>query len=153
MSKYSVTSGKIFKDDALIGRYDQATGKLVLHQKLSNPAEFYIKSVIYDQMMEMLPSVPAPEGHTIAVMQEPASDPVIRGVFPEEPIPPPPECEPRLGDLTPAYVEWMAKHHEDTFEEHYKGRIPKGQRTYTPTPFKGDIPAEHQEKIVKEEWR
>ena len=40
-------------------------------------------------------------------------------------IPDPPECDPALGDLTPAYIEWVRKYYPDDFEARYKGRIPE----------------------------
>ena len=40
-------------------------------------------------------------------------------------VPEPPECEPQLGDLTPAYIEWVKKYYPDDYEARYKGRIPE----------------------------
>lgn len=42
-------------------------------------------------------------------------------------IPDPPECEPQLGDLTPAYIEWVRKYYPDDFEARYNHRIPEFQ--------------------------
>jgi hypothetical protein len=40
-------------------------------------------------------------------------------------VPEPPTCDPALGDLTPAYIEWVRKYHKDDFEARYEGRIPE----------------------------
>jgi hypothetical protein len=40
-------------------------------------------------------------------------------------VPDPPACDPALGDLTPAYIEWVKKYYPDDFERAAtKGRIP-----------------------------
>lgn len=56
-----------------------------------------------------IPSVdPEPER-----MAEPVPDPVI---------PPCPEEDPRLGDKTPAVVEWLAQYHPEEYRRRYAGR-------------------------------
>jgi hypothetical protein len=40
-------------------------------------------------------------------------------------VPDPPDCDPALGDLTPAYIEWVKKFYPDDFKARYQGRIPE----------------------------
>ena len=36
-----------------------------------------------------------------------------------------PDCDPALGDLTPAYIAWVKKYFPDDYEARYIGRIPE----------------------------
>lgn len=38
------------------------------------------------------------------------------------PVPPPPPTDPRLGDKTPAFVEWVRDHDPEEFARRYAGR-------------------------------
>lgn len=40
-------------------------------------------------------------------------------------IPDPPDCDPALGDLTPAYIQYVKKYYPKDYEARYQGRIPE----------------------------
>ena len=42
-------------------------------------------------------------------------------------VPDQPECDPKLGDLTPEYIEWVRQYHPDDFVARYQGRIPEDE--------------------------
>lgn len=55
--------------------------------------------------------------------KEKDAETVERKQHAEDGIPEPPPCEPSLGDLTPAYIEWARKYHKEDFEARYEGRV------------------------------
>jgi len=80
---------------------------------------------------------------------------------PMEPSPPPhlevpraPELHPKLGDKTPAYMEWLATYRPEEFDKKYRGR--KTHLTTGMNPhleMDGDIPPGHMQQEKKEEWK
>ena len=75
----------------------------------------------------------------------------------------PPEQDPRMGDKTPAFVEWMFKHKPEEAKKRYAGRkvlgvqLPLGLDkvpTFTKTVEKsgGDIPESSMAKEEPEQW-
>jgi hypothetical protein len=83
----------------------------------------------------------------------------------KEEIPSAPEMDPRMGDKTPAYMEWLAKYNPEEFKKRYAGRKALGERmppvikeinvprgTKPMLPIGSDIPEDAQAKERKEEW-
>src|SRR5262245_392862 len=135
--KYSVTpDGQIRKGEAVVGFYDPATGRIEEPGKFPQGALSAIKSLILDEVIaqRIAHQPPAPpeagEQHTAATM---------RAAFAPD-IPPEPPMDPRMGDKTPAYMEWLSKYHPELYEARYKGRkTPVGK---VPWSGQGDIPAD-----------
>jgi hypothetical protein len=83
----------------------------------------------------------------------------------KEEIPPAPEMDVRMGDKTPAYVEWLAKYNPEEFRKRYVGRKVLGQRmppvittinlpkAKPVAPIGADIPEDAMAKEPKEEWK
>jgi hypothetical protein len=81
--------------------------------------------------------------HTAEAMR-PAVDPDI---------PPPPEMHPKLGDKTPAYVNWIRTYFPAEYEERYKGRKTHLTTGINPHVTAGDIPQGHMAAEATEERR
>jgi hypothetical protein len=83
----------------------------------------------------------------------------------KEEIPPAPEMDVRLGDKTPAYIEWLAKYNPEEFKKRYAGRKVLGERmppvitdiklpkAKPMAPIGSDIPEDSMAKEPKEEWK
>jgi hypothetical protein len=83
---------------------------------------------------------------------------------PPKDVPPAPEMDPRYGDKTPAYAEWLHKFYPEKAAQLYSGRkvmgkhIPPGAtkldlpEAKPLTPMGGDIPEDAMAKERKEEW-
>jgi len=65
-------------------------------------------------------------------------------------VPPAPEMDPRLGDKTPAYMQWLRTHFPEEYAKRYKGR--KVSDTPGPLYGGGDIPEEQIWKDNPEVW-
>jgi hypothetical protein len=77
----------------------------------------------------------------------------------------PPEQDPRMGDKTPAYVEWMFKHKPEEAKKLYAGRkvmgvrlplgldkVPQFPKTASQLQSSGDIPESSMAKEEPEQW-
>lgn len=69
-----------------------------------------------------------------------------REEFASDQPPPPPPQDPRLGDKTPAYMEWLGHYFPEEFKERYRGRkthLTVGINPYLDQTPKGDVPESH----------
>jgi hypothetical protein len=99
----------------------------------------------------------------VSVKQEDPTEP-MKPTPPPQDVPPEPEMDPRLGDKTPAYMEWLAKFYPEDFKKRYAGRKVFGERMppviteakvreSNPLPPVGsDVPASSMAKEAKEQW-
>lgn len=157
---YTLEDGAILRHGEPVGRYDIKTGEIKDLDSIVPPQVTPIlKRMIADELK--LESEPAEE--LVSVKQDPTE--------PMEPSPPPqevpkaPEMDPRLGDKTPAYMEWLAKFFPEDYKKRYAGRKVMGERmpptiTEAKVPKEGkplppvgsDIPEGAMAKERKEEW-
>jgi len=101
---------------------------------------------------------------TVSVKTEDPKQPMEPSPPPQD-VPPAPEMDPRLGDKTPAYMEWLATFYPEDFKKRYAGRKVMGERM-PPTiaeakvpkegkplpPVGSDIPEGAMAKEAKEQW-
>lgn len=150
MGKYSVSESVIFCDKEEVGVFDVDTGRITLVRVLANAAENTVKALIYDKLVARIQEKSEPRGRTLIEVFADEPAPILDLTQP--PVPDPPECLPHLGDMTPAYIEWMKTWFPVDFEKQYKGRLPKtaGLAIRTET---GDIPDNQFGRDPSEEWK
>jgi hypothetical protein len=61
--------------------------------------------------------------------------------------------DPKFGDKTPAYMEWLEKHNPEEFKKRYKGRKTHLTTGLNPHSDQGDVPESHFGKDPSEEWK
>ena len=118
---YTLEDGTILRHGEPVGRYDLKTGEIKdLDSSLAPQVPSILKRMIADELM--LESEDA-----VSVKQEDPTQPMEPSPPPQE-VPPAPEMDPRLGDKTPAYMEWLAKFFPEDFKKRYAGRKVMGER-------------------------
>ena len=158
MPRYAVTeSGKVYLDHKLIGSIDLATGALSLPEKVlkAKIAVMVIKAEAFDQLMakrgkpliEIFAAEAPDPGRAFDRPQEQAPSllgPESRDEYASFQPPPEPPMDPRLGDKTPAYMQWLGTYFPEKYRARYKGRkthLNTGRNPHIgPT---GDVPDDH----------
>ena len=152
MAKYVVTAnGEILRDEEVIGSFNVETGQITVPPGMAASAENYIKAQVFDLVVARL------KGKAGADEKHEGLPPGLADL-PERPppseVPPAPEMDPKLGDKTPAYMQWLGTYFPEKYKEQFKGR--KTHLTTGLNPHlsqSGDVPDSHFRKEPDEEWR
>lgn len=176
MSRYAIQKdGRITFKRRTIGRYDPLTGKILEDVLVSWQARAYVKRLIAAQTngkeamneehtQDAMEDKDMPPEEAVSVKTEDPKQPMEPSPSPQE-VPLAPEMDPRLGDKTPAYMQWMAKFHPEKFKKQYAGRKvmgvrmpfaidePKVPESKPLAPLEGDLPEDAMAKEPKEEWK
>ena len=136
---YTFFEGKILRKGLVIGHYDQDTREV---SNLDPALPKQMRSIING----MLWRVERPKGNPLVeVFSREKEQSEFESKYP---IPPPPPMDPKLGDKTPAYIQWFMKTHPDKFMTRYKGRKFDMHAEIKPP---GDIPELPMDK-PEEQW-
>jgi hypothetical protein len=153
MATYEVTrDGKILRGKEEIGFVNLSTGAITT-PPLAPVAITHIKSQVFDLMMARR-SEPDPSAPPASNGQEAATIPPPPDEFSSYQPPPAPRMDPKLGDKTPAYIEWFKKYFPDDYVAKYKGRrthLTTGVNPHLSGP--GDVPETHFGKDPEAEWK
>lgn len=153
--------GRITKDGQQIGSFDLESGLMTLPEELNEVGKVHIKAQVFDILLSRLKdrAQAKPEGKTLievfASEQEPSCQDIEkREDWPRAQIPPEPEMDPKLGDKTPAWMQWLATYFPEKFKVRFKGR-----KTHLTTGINphlssiGDVPESSFAKEATEEWK
>jgi hypothetical protein len=147
MAKYHIEAdGAITEEGEQIGWVEGGT---ILHFKPGVEISGQARSFLEKQLSEVI----MPEGKTRAeIFAEDQKRPEEQKPHASE-IPPEPPQDPRLGDKTPAYMQWLGTYFPEKYEERYKGR--RTHLNVGPNPHiqGGDVPESHFSADPKEEWK
>lgn len=178
MGSYSIKpDGAIFCRNQMIGNFDISTGFFALDIEVPPVGLTHIKAQAYDLMMarqkdrtkdkpycQKPPTSDNERGKTlIEVFKEDEAKaheqmssllgPASREEYASHQPPPPPPMDPRLGDKTPAWMEWLGHYFPEEFKKRFKGRKTHLTTGINPHLSTGDVPESHFAKEAAEEWR
>ena len=111
----------------------------------------HIKALAFDVIFKTKDKSPV---GSYAEEQAPRVEVWDRNEFASSQAPPAPPQDPRLGDKTPAYMEWLGHYHPDEYKKRYKGRKTHLNAGVQPKiGLLGDVPDDHFKADPAEEWR
>ena len=163
MGRYKATTdGKILDNMTVVGSFDIYSGLAIFPPNMGENAKIHVKSQIYDRLVERTKdrSTDKPVGKPLVevfAQEAPYADITDRAdIAPTPPpvIPPEPPMNPRLGDKTPAWMQWLGTYYPEKFKERFKGR--KTHLTVGVNPHidpVGDVPESSFGKDPEVEWR
>ena len=166
MADYNVLpDGTIRRKNQTIGYLDES-GAILLDIEVAPVGMTHIKAQAYDLMMarQKNRANDKPVGKPLievfreeeAIAREQAVSllgPGSREEYASHQPPPPPPMDPRLGDKTPAWMEWLGHYFPEEFRKRFKGRKTHLTTGINPHLSTGDVPESHFAKEAAEEWR
>jgi hypothetical protein len=161
---YAFSEGKIYRNGEPCGSYDLITGEVSeLNADLSDAQKMLVAFLVREKLGLVKRNrrgkrrhVPRPGQPNIVKFEASPRD--------KPPVEAPPEKDPRYGDKTPAYVEWMFKCHPEEAKKKYGGRVIQGIRmplviekvpelpTIPDLPIGSDLPSSAMALEKAEEW-
>lgn len=152
---YLIEDGKIYRNGELVGTYD-SMAELQFCAQLSPPQQMQIRLLV----REKLGMVSRKRGRRPRTASSPVLDLTIPPVGES---PPAPAQDPRYGDKTPDFVEWMFRYHPAEARKKYALRRIQGIRmpgendAFPQLPKVeiapiGDIPESAMQEEAKEQW-
>lgn len=111
-----VKDGSVLRDGEAVGAID-ATGAFLPKEGLHHKIVAAIKKHFAEKPAGDVSKNPPSEFHDDATAAKPVKQPKASAE-----IPPEPEQDPRYGDKTPAYVDWMRNHRPADYAVRYANR-------------------------------